>query len=98
VTGSVLGMFKAMPTVRLAIVTGEAAISKPVSASYGYEEATGDVLMRVAESAAGELEPNTITIMLSDDAPSGAASALLSDAVTGTVLARLNGLEIAVLH
>jgi hypothetical protein len=39
----------------------------PVSASYGFEDATGEVRLKIAEQDAKRLERKTVTVMIAKD-------------------------------
>ncbi len=72
------------------------AISNPVSASYGFEEGTGDVQLRLAESASQEIDPNTITLMVTEDPDQKTVTVHLVDAESGVELKALKGVEVAI--
>ncbi len=74
------------------------AISTPVSAGYGFEEATRDVQLQFSgDNAQGvtRTEPDTVTLMLAETAETEATIHLL-DAVTGAELTRLGPVELAI--
>lgn len=48
------------PKVRVEVRARGKAVSKPVSASYGFEEATGDVQFRTSATDAKQIEPDTV--------------------------------------
>ena len=52
------------PRVRLELRAKGSPISLPVSASYGFEEGTGDVQLRFADDSSRELESNTVTLQI----------------------------------
>ena len=52
------------PKVRVEIRANKKCVSIPVSASYGFEEATGEVKLKVAENDTKRIEPNTVTVMI----------------------------------
>ncbi len=86
------------PRVRVEVRAGDRVISEPVSASYGFEEATRDVQNQLAEGEAGvsRTEPNTVTLMLIGETGTGEASIHLLDAVTGAELNRLETVQLAI--
>ena len=85
------------PKVRIEIRVRGKAISTPVSASYGFEEATGDVQLKPAGNDPKLLEPDTVTLMISKEpTPRTTATVHLLDATSGTELARVEQLEIAI--
>jgi hypothetical protein len=99
ITGVGTGLFEMEPPrVRIELRSKGRAISVPVSASYGFEEATGDVMLKVAESDPKKIEPNTVTIMvtLDEDSPPKVVSLVLLDATTGAELANLDKIENAI--
>ncbi len=53
------------PKVRVELRANKKCVSVPVSASYGFEDATGEVKLRIAENDHKQIEPNTVTVMLS---------------------------------
>src|SRR5690606_1033253 len=55
------------PTVRVEIRAKARCLSVPVSASYGFEEATGDVTLRLSEDDPRQIEPNTVTLMVTEE-------------------------------
>ena len=68
-----------------------------MSASYGFEDATGDVKLKVAEDDPKAIEPNTVT---ADDrrrrSRQKTVGVYLLDATTGAELARLDKIEVAI--
>jgi hypothetical protein len=102
ITGRRVGRFEfAPPLVRLELHAGRETISRAVSATYGFSEATGEVQMALAVDdgdagdGAGELQPNTVTLALThSDPPSQAVTAHLLDALTNRELARADGLDV----
>jgi hypothetical protein len=71
-------------------------LSTPVSASYGFEEATGDVQLRPAEDDSRVLEPNTITLMITKEPSQKMVTIHLLDATSGAELQRLDKIEMAI--
>ncbi|MGH9824572.1 MAG: hypothetical protein ACREDR_15135, partial [Blastocatellia bacterium] len=84
------------PKVRVEIWLTNKVLSTPVSASYGFEEATADVQLRWMEDESRSIEPNTITLLINDDAARGTGSVHLLDAASGVELGRLPKVEIAI--
>jgi hypothetical protein len=101
VEGTASSMFDAVPPhVRVELrVDGSRVVSAPVSASYGYEESTGDIALQLkADSAAkglAETQPNTIALMLTEEMASATVSLHLLDAATGVELTRVDALAVA---
>lgn len=91
------GLFEAeSPQVRVEVRARGKAISTPVSASYGFDEATGSAQLRTLDSDSREIEPNTITLMIVDDPAQKTVSLHLVDAVTGVELAKREKIEVAI--
>lgn len=84
------------PKIRLEVRADGKVVSTPVSASYGFEEATADVQLKLIEEGNREIEPNTITLLIQDDAPRGLASVHLLDATSGVELKKLPKIELAI--
>jgi hypothetical protein len=101
VSGRFNGLFAAAPApVRLEIRSGAQPLSTAVAATYGFGEATRDIQMAldtVNGDGTRELQPNTVTLMLTrDDIANGPVTLHLLDATTGRELARLDGIEMAI--
>ena len=92
------GLFAAAPPkVRVEVYANEKVISTPVSASYGYEEGTGNVQLKVSEDNPREFEPNTVALMISDEGASEKSATIrLLDAATGLEFIRSDKMEIAI--
>lgn len=75
------------PSVRVELREDGNVISKPVSASYGFEDATGDVQMRLGEKDPLALEPNTVTLMIIKDPSQKKLRIRLMDPVANVELA-----------
>jgi hypothetical protein len=58
-----------------------------VSASYGFEDATGEVKLKIAENDNKRIEPNTVTVVLSEEISQKTVGVYLLDATTGAELA-----------
>jgi hypothetical protein len=84
------------PKVRVEIRANKKAVSVPVSASYGFEDATGEVKLKVAEQDAKQIEPNTITLMIAEDISQKTVGVYLLDATTGAELATPLTVEVAI--
>lgn len=91
------GLFEeAWPVVRVEVRAGGEVCAIPVSATYGYQEATGAVALRSSEAKAAETEVNTVALMLTGKAPSrGVVSVHVVDAATGVDLKRLENVEVS---
>lgn len=97
ISGKATGLFELVPPkVQIEIRTGQKGISLPVSASYGLEEATGNVQLKRAESDSYAIEPNTIALVITDPAPKATVSLHVLDATSGVELVRLDTIEMAI--
>ena len=84
------------PKVRIEMRANKKCVSLPVSASYGFADATGEVLLKVKDNDPGEIEPNTITVMLTEEIAQKTVGVYLLDANTGAELANLEKIEVAI--
>lgn len=75
------------PKVRIELRANRKCVSLPVSASYGFEDATGEVKLKIAENDNKRIEPNTVTVMLSEEISTKTVGVYLLDATTGAELA-----------
>src|SRR5205085_993884 len=75
------------PKVRIELRANKKCVSRPVSASYGFEDATGEVKLKIAEADNKRIEPNTVTVMISEDISEKTVGVYLLDAKTGAELA-----------
>ncbi len=75
------------PKVRIELRANKKCVSLPVSASYGFEDATGEVNLKIAEDDNKRIEPNTVTVMLSEEISQKTVGVYLLDATTGVELA-----------
>ena len=97
ITGKVTSLFELLPPkARVEIRSGEHCISLPFGASYGFEEATGEVQFKRAETDPQAIEPNTITLGITEPAAKSTVNIHLLDATTGVELARLDKIEMAI--
>ncbi len=97
VAGLAISLFELVPPkVHVEIRTGQQTISLPVSASYGFEEATGDVQLRRAEDEPQTIEANTVTLLIADPVPKASVTIHLLDVISGVELARLDKIEMAI--
>src|ERR1700691_4074600 len=84
------------PKVRIELRANKKCVSLPVSASYGFEDATGEVKLKVAENDNNRLEPNTVTVMLSEEISQKTVGVYLLDATTGAELAAPLTIDVAI--
>lgn len=97
VSGAATGLFELeAPKVRLEIRAKGKVISNPVSASYGYENATGEVALKVSEADPRKIEPNTITMMIVEEISQKTVAVYLIDANSGAELKSLDKIEVAI--
>jgi hypothetical protein len=82
------------PKVRIEVRAGKKCISRPVSASYGFEDATGEVTLRASEQDPKRVEPNTVTLMIIEEIDQKAVDVCLLDAGTGAELASLSKIDV----
>jgi hypothetical protein len=75
------------PKVRIELRANKKCVSHPVSASYGFEDATGEVTLKIAQNDNKRIEPNTVTMMLSEEISQKTVGVYLLDATTGAELA-----------
>jgi len=83
------------PQVHVEIRTGDKVISHPVSASYGYEDATGHLQLHPSKGDSQKIEPDTITFQL-DETKEKFAEIYLLDATSGVELAHLKNIEVVI--
>ncbi|GAB6094078.1 PglZ domain-containing protein [Desulfatiferula olefinivorans] len=97
ITGFNSGLFDiAPPKVRFELRAKGKIVSRAVSASYGFEEATGDVALRNEEANSKKIAPNTVTLMITEELDQKSVGLYLLDAATGTELARLEKIEVII--
>jgi hypothetical protein len=97
IAGTNTGLFELEPpTVRVELRAKGKTISRPISASYGFDEASGDVKLRNDEDNPKAVAPDTITLMLIEEPDQKAVSLSLLDATTGAELSRIDKIEVAI--
>jgi hypothetical protein len=99
ITGTATSLFEIEPPkVRVELRSKGKVVSSPVSASYGFEEAAGDVTLRLSDNDGKQIEPNTVTVMVTlDEEPRPkTVSLVLLDATTGAELASIDKIENAI--
>jgi hypothetical protein len=84
------------PKVRIEVRANKKCVSVPVSASYGFEDATGEVKLKIAEQDGMRIEPNTVTVMIAEDVSQKTVGVHLLDATTGAELAAPLTVEVAI--
>ncbi|MCI0485801.1 MAG: PglZ domain-containing protein [Blastocatellia bacterium] len=97
VIGTAAGLYEPVPPkVRMEIKAKDEIISTPISASYGFEEGTGDVQLRLAEDDPRTIEPNTITLMIPEKTSQKTVTVQLLDATSGAKLSQLENVEMTI--
>ncbi len=97
VAGKGSGLFGFVPPkVRVEVRAKGKSLSQPVSGSYGYEHATGDLQMKVAEGDPKTIATNTVTLMIIEETTQKTVGVHLLDAATGKELAVLEKVEVAI--
>ena len=97
ITGANTGLFDVTtPKVRAELRAKGKVVSRAVSASYGFDEATGDIVLRNEESNSKKIEANTVTLMIIDEPDQKNVGLYLLDATTGAELARLEKIEVTI--
>ena len=87
ITGDDSSLFGiAPPKVRIELRAKNKPVSIPVSASYGFEDATGEVKLKTADNDSKKIEPNTVTVMVSEEISQKTVGVYLLDATTGAAL------------
>ncbi len=84
------------PKVRIELRANKKCVSVPVSASYGFEDATGEVKLKIAESDNKRIEPNTVTVMISEEISQKSVEVCLIDPATGAELAPSLTVDVAI--
>ena len=84
------------PKVRIELRANKKCVSLPVSASYGFEDATGEVKLKASESDNQRIEPNTVTVMLSEEISQKTIGVYLLDAITGAELTAPLTVDVAI--
>jgi hypothetical protein len=97
VTGVATGLFGLEPPkVRVEARAKGKPISTPVSASYGFEDATGDVQLQGSGESSREVAANTVTLMIGEEPGQKTVGVFLLDAATGAELASIREVEVAI--
>ena len=96
VSGQTTGLFGIEPPkVRVEIRSKTKCVSVPVSASYGFEPATGDLQLRASAADPKQIEPDTVTLMVDvDQIGQKLVSISLLDATSGAELANMDKIEV----
>jgi len=85
------------PKVRVELWSEGVRISQPLGALYGYEQATGDVQLRMDDKNPQCIDSNTITLVIPPGIkPGKTANIQLLDATTGVLLKKLENIPIEI--
>lgn len=82
-------------SVRLEIRAGDALLSTPVSASYGFQPSK-DVVMEPQNDIQQKYRPNTVTLMITEETNASSVAIYLLDADTGRSLAEPQSITLAI--
>lgn len=81
--------------IRLELREHDACISKAISASYGFEDATGEIQMKNSEKEPWTMEPNTITLQIIEDPSEKMVRLHLIDALKDIELASPKSIDVS---
>ena len=84
------------PKVRIELRANKKCVSLPVSASYGFEDATGEVKLKISERDKKRIESKTVTVMLTEEISQKSVAVYLLDANTGAELTTPLTIEVAI--
>ena len=84
------------PTVRVELRANKKCVSHSVSASYGFEDATGEVKLKTSDKDSKRIETNTVTVMLTEEISQKTVGVYLLDAITGTELSAPLMIDVAI--
>ncbi|MBK9165932.1 MAG: hypothetical protein IPM24_00540 [Bryobacterales bacterium] len=97
IAGEQAGLFGIEPPkVRVELRANKKCVSTPVSASYGFQNATGEVKLKAAENDNQKVELNTVTVMLSEEVTQKTVGIHLLDAATNDELTAPLTIEVAI--
>jgi len=97
IIGKATGLFELIaPKVRIEVRLGQTNIALPASASYGFEEATGDIQLKLSENEPQTIEPNKVTLLISETSPKATVSLHLLDSMSGIELARIDTITMSI--
>lgn len=85
------------PKVRVEIRSGGKCISRPLFAHYGFEEATGDVQLRLDPANSTAIESNVIILQILEKPSTDKATIHLLNANTGVELRKVEDIPISIL-
>jgi len=85
----------APPRVRVEVHEREKVLTTAIAASYGFIEGTGEVQLKYSETSTREIEPDTVTLMLSQEPTSKKVDILLLDGTSGQELMKFKDMEVS---
>jgi PglZ domain len=97
IAGKATGLFDfTPPKVRVEVRVGQKNIILPAGASYGFDEATGDVQLKLSETEHQTIEPCSVALLITETAQNATVSLHLIDSTSGVELARIDKIEMAI--
>jgi len=95
INGNATELLATPPKIRIELKSGNRVLSMPVAATYGLDETTKDVKMKMEEGST-TLIPNTVTLFI-DEIPAGTATVDLDliNSDTGLALSQVTNISIA---
>lgn len=84
------------PRIRIEVRSKGEVVAEPVSATYGLNEATHEIVLRTQTEQRQLLDPNTVTLMITGT-PAKTASVYVLDAVTGRELQKIDKIDVTLL-
>lgn len=84
------------PLVRVEMRADDQAISVPVSATYGFRDASRDVQLQRRDDDEQAISRNTVTLMITEEPPVERVTIYLLNAETGVTLARLEDVPLEI--
>jgi len=96
INGNATDLLAIAPRVRVELKSGIRILSTPVAATYGLDETTKDIKMKIEEGSTS-LVANTVTLLV-DDLPTGTTSLDLDliNSETGLALSQVSNITIAI--
>lgn len=86
----------AAPRIRIEMRAKTKVISRAISSSYGFEEATGEIQLQLQAGDGKGIESNTITLQVTEEIAQKAVSLHLLDAVSGAEIAPARQIEVSI--
>jgi len=96
INGSATELLAVPPRIRVELKTGDRVFSTPVAATYGLDETTKDIKMKMEEGST-TLVPNTVTLLIGDlPAETTSLDLNIINSETGLVLSQVIDISIAI--